>query len=108
MRNPNLLTEIATSSSTGERRRGGDEAEPRAKASVPAYRSFPTDALPEPIRGFVVAGAKIGGLEGLVVGWTIAVSIEGVCVCLIWVFAANLGISTNLSHKFAAAPPLQI
>jgi O-antigen/teichoic acid export membrane protein len=58
--------------------------------------------------GFVVAGAKIGGLEGLVVGWTIAVSIEGICVCLIWVFAANLGISTNLSHKFAAAPPLQI
>ncbi|MDB5500860.1 MAG: polysaccharide biosynthesis protein [Tardiphaga sp.] len=29
---------------------------------------------------FAIVGAKLGGLEGLVVGWTSAVSIEGVCL----------------------------
>jgi O-antigen/teichoic acid export membrane protein len=37
--------------------------------------------------GFAVAGAKLGGLEGLVVGWTAAVSIEGACMVLYWAYA---------------------
>lgn len=58
--------------------------------------------------GSMVAGAKLGGLEGLVIGWTIAVSIEGLCVGLVWTFAASLGISTSPSPEFIAPPPLQI
>jgi O-antigen/teichoic acid export membrane protein len=34
-----------------------------------------------------VAGAKLDGLEGLVVGWTLAVSIEGACAAFVIVFA---------------------
>lgn len=40
--------------------------------------------------GFVVAGAKLNGLQGLVVGWTLAVSIEGVCAALVLAFATTL------------------
>ncbi|WP_439923019.1 hypothetical protein [Nitrobacter sp. JJSN] len=58
--------------------------------------------------GFVVAGAKLGGLEGLVIGWTTAISIEGICVGLLWTFASSLGISTSPSPEFIAPPPLQI
>jgi hypothetical protein len=58
--------------------------------------------------GFVVAGAKLGGLEGLVIGWTIAVSIEGICIGLLWAFASTLGIPTRPSSEFVAQPPLQI
>lgn len=59
--------------------------------------------------GLVIAGAKLGGLEGLVIGWTIAVSIEGVCIGLIWMFAKNLGIPASTSREFATQPPqLQI
>jgi O-antigen/teichoic acid export membrane protein len=57
--------------------------------------------------GFVVAGAKLGGLQGLVLGWTLAVSIEGACLGLFWVFATKLGFAASPVNKFAA-PPLQI
>jgi O-antigen/teichoic acid export membrane protein len=58
--------------------------------------------------GFVVAGAKLGGLEGLVLGWTLAVSIEGACVGLVWIFATKWGSATGPVHEFTAPPPLQI
>ena len=44
-----------------------DEAEPiqpgRPAAGIERFQPFPTDALPEPIRGFVVAGAKAIGCD---------------------------------------------
>jgi O-antigen/teichoic acid export membrane protein len=40
--------------------------------------------------GLVVAGAKLNGLQGLVVGWTLAVSIEGVCAALVLASATTL------------------
>jgi O-antigen/teichoic acid export membrane protein len=58
--------------------------------------------------GLLVLGAKIGGLEGLVIGWTVAVSIEGLCVALLWIFAANLGFPINRSRELTTPPPLQI
>jgi O-antigen/teichoic acid export membrane protein len=58
--------------------------------------------------GSIVAGAKLGGLEGLVIGWTTAVTIEGLCVGLVWTFAASLGISRPPAPEFIAPPPLQI
>jgi O-antigen/teichoic acid export membrane protein len=39
--------------------------------------------------GFAVAGAKLDGLQGLVVGWTLAVSIEGTCAALVLALATN-------------------
>jgi O-antigen/teichoic acid export membrane protein len=57
--------------------------------------------------GFVVAGAKLGGLEGLVLGWTLAVSIEGACVGLVWAFATKWG-PAGAVHEVTAPPPLQI
>jgi O-antigen/teichoic acid export membrane protein len=56
--------------------------------------------------GFVVAGAKLGGLEGLVLGWTLTVSIEGACVGLVWAFATKWGLA-GTAREFTA-PPLQI
>lgn len=38
-----------------------------------------------------VVGAELGGLEGLVVGWTVAVSIEGMCLMLYAAYAASSG-----------------
>lgn len=38
---------------------------------------------------FAFAGAKLGGLQGLVVGWTLAVSIEGTYVAVMWAFATK-------------------
>lgn len=35
-----------------------------------------------------ILGAKLGGLQGLVVGWTLAVSIEGICAAL-WLTSAT-------------------
>lgn len=58
--------------------------------------------------GSVVAGAKLGGLEGLVLGWTLAVSIEGACVGFVWVFATKLGFAASPVHEFTPPPPLQI
>jgi Na+-driven multidrug efflux pump len=40
--------------------------------------------------GFAVAGAKLDGLQGLVVGWTLAVSIEGTCAALVLALATKL------------------
>ena len=57
--------------------------------------------------GFVVAGAKLGGLEGLVLGWTLAVSIEGVCMVLVWAFTAKWGLAGPV-QELIAPPPLQI
>lgn len=57
--------------------------------------------------GSMVAGAKLGGLEGLVIGLTIAISIEGLCVVLIWAFGTSLNISTSPPPDFIAPPPLQ-
>jgi len=41
---------------------GGDEP-PRPTARIEPYQPFPVDALPEPARGFVVAGAKAIGCD---------------------------------------------
>ncbi|MGX5800352.1 lipopolysaccharide biosynthesis protein [Bradyrhizobium sp. Arg314] len=40
--------------------------------------------------GLVIAGAKLDGLQGLVLGWTLAISIEGACAALILAFAMKL------------------
>jgi O-antigen/teichoic acid export membrane protein len=56
--------------------------------------------------GFVVTGAKLGGLQGLVLGWTLAVSIEGVCMVLVWPFATKWSLAGPVQEF--AAPPLQI
>ncbi|MDH2347392.1 hypothetical protein [Bradyrhizobium sp. SSUT77] len=40
--------------------------------------------------GFAIAGAKLDGLQGLVVGWTLAVSIEGAYAALVLAFATKL------------------
>jgi hypothetical protein len=58
--------------------------------------------------GFVIAGAKLGGLEGLVIGWTAAVSIEGICIGLLWIFVSPLGISAKRRPQLLTRPPLQI
>lgn len=47
-----------------------------------------------------VAGAKLDGLEGLVVGWTLSVSIEGACAAFVIVFATRLdSVSGPLSEE---------
>jgi O-antigen/teichoic acid export membrane protein len=58
--------------------------------------------------GLLVAGAKLGGLEGLVVGWTVAVSIEGICAGLVWAFASSFGISSSPPPELVTSPPLGI
>jgi O-antigen/teichoic acid export membrane protein len=57
--------------------------------------------------GFLVAGAKYGGLQGLVLGWTLAVSIEGACVGLVWAFATKWGLAAPV-REFTDPPPLQV
>jgi O-antigen/teichoic acid export membrane protein len=57
---------------------------------------------------FAVAGAKLGGLQGLVLGWTLAVSIEGACVGLVWAFATKSGFAAGPVHEGTVPPPLQI
>ncbi|MER8716061.1 hypothetical protein [Mesorhizobium sp. M1295] len=51
----------------------------------------------------VIAGAKLGGLQGLVLGWTLAVSIEGVCAALTLAFAMNLNSAGGPVHE---GPPV--
>jgi len=57
--------------------------------------------------GLLVLGAKLGGLQGLVIGWTVAVSIEGLCAALIWAFGTNPGFPAEPTRDLTA-PPLQI
>ncbi|MER8991404.1 hypothetical protein NKJ73_14820 [Mesorhizobium sp. M0074] len=56
---------------------------------------------------FVVAGAKLDGLQGLVLGWTLAVSIEGACAALILAFAMKLDSAAGPAHDRPTASPLQ-
>ncbi|RWM14438.1 MAG: hypothetical protein E5X53_28410 [Mesorhizobium sp.] len=56
---------------------------------------------------FVVAGAKIDGLQGLVLGWTLAVSIEGACAALNLAFAMKLDSAAGPAHERPTASPLQ-
>ena len=57
--------------------------------------------------GFVITGTKFGGLQGLVLGWTLAVSIEGACMVLVWAFTAKWGLAGPV-QELIAPPPLQI
>lgn len=56
---------------------------------------------------FSVAGAKLGQLQGLVLGWTLAVSIEGVCAALSLALAMKLDCSAGPVHEEPTASPLQ-
>jgi O-antigen/teichoic acid export membrane protein len=56
---------------------------------------------------FAVAGAKLGGLQGLVLGWTLAVSIEGSCAALVSAFATKLDSAAGPVHEGPAPSPLQ-
>jgi O-antigen/teichoic acid export membrane protein len=56
---------------------------------------------------FAVAGAKLDGLQGLVLGWTLAVSIEGACAALVLAFATKLHSAVGPVHEGPAASPLQ-
>jgi hypothetical protein len=40
-------------------------------------------------------------------GWTLAVSIEGACVSLVWVFATKRGLAGAV-RECTAPPPLQM
>ncbi len=55
---------------------------------------------------FVVAGAKLHGLQGLVVGWTLAISIEGACAALILAYAMKLDFATGPTHERPTASRL--
>ncbi|MDX8493048.1 hypothetical protein RFN29_15845 [Mesorhizobium sp. VK22B] len=57
--------------------------------------------------GFVIEGAKLDGLQGLVLGWTLAISIEGACAALILAFAMKLRPIPGHPHDRPSAPPLQ-
>jgi Na+-driven multidrug efflux pump len=57
---------------------------------------------------FAVAGAKLDGLQGLVLGWTLAVSIEGACAALVLAFATKLDSAAGPVHERRAPSPLQI
>lgn len=56
---------------------------------------------------FVVAGAKLDGLQGLVLGWTLAVSIEGAYAALILAFAMKLDSAAGPRARPTAPSPLQ-
>jgi hypothetical protein len=51
-----------------------------------------------------VVGAKLDGLQGLVVGWTLAVSIEGACAALVLAFATKWGYAAD-PMRLGSAPP---
>ncbi|TPL43629.1 oligosaccharide flippase family protein [Mesorhizobium sp. B2-4-6] len=57
--------------------------------------------------GLVIAGARLGGLEGLVLGWTLATSIEGVCAALTLAFAIKSDSAAGLVHEESPPSPLQ-
>jgi hypothetical protein len=52
-----------------------------------------------------VAGAKFAGLQGLVVGWTLAVSIEGACAAVVFGFATKLISASAAAHQAPAPSP---
>ncbi|WP_256806136.1 hypothetical protein [Bradyrhizobium sp. Bra64] len=54
--------------------------------------------------GFAVAGAKLGGLQGLVLGWILAVSIEGTCAALVLAFATKLDSAAGSVREGMARP----
>jgi O-antigen/teichoic acid export membrane protein len=54
--------------------------------------------------GFAVAGAKLDGLQGLVLGWTLAVSIEGICAALVLAFGTKLGSASGPANEGPAPP----
>jgi O-antigen/teichoic acid export membrane protein len=54
-----------------------------------------------------VVGAKLDGLQGLVVGWTLAVSIEGACAALVLAFATKLDSAASAVRDGPASSPLQ-
>jgi O-antigen/teichoic acid export membrane protein len=58
---------------------------------------------------FAVAGAKLDGLQGLVLGWTLAVSIEGACAALVLAFATKLDSAAPCARRPGpvAAPDLR-
>ncbi|RWX70965.1 hypothetical protein EN780_01660 [Mesorhizobium sp. M4B.F.Ca.ET.089.01.1.1] len=57
--------------------------------------------------GLVIAGARLGGLEGLVLGWTLATSIEGVCAALTLAFAIKFDSAAGPVHEESPPSPLQ-
>lgn len=57
--------------------------------------------------GFAVAGAKLGGLQGLVLGWTLAVSIEGACAAVSLAFTTKWNGAGGAAHEGPAPSPLQ-
>jgi hypothetical protein len=56
---------------------------------------------------FAIAGAKLGGLYGLVAGWTLAVSIEGACAALFLALAVKPDAAAGSGHETPAPSPLQ-
>ncbi|MGY8635123.1 hypothetical protein RAD15_21845 [Bradyrhizobium sp. 14AA] len=56
---------------------------------------------------FAIAGAKLGGLQGLVVAWTIAISIEGACAALVLFFATTLDSADHQVREGPASKLLQ-
>jgi O-antigen/teichoic acid export membrane protein len=56
---------------------------------------------------FAVVGAKLDGLQGLVLGWTLAASIEGACAALVLAFATKLDSAAGRVHGGPAPSPLQ-
>jgi O-antigen/teichoic acid export membrane protein len=54
-----------------------------------------------------VVGAKLDGLQGLVLGWTLAVSIEGACAALVLAFATKLDSAASAVREAPASSPLQ-
>jgi O-antigen/teichoic acid export membrane protein len=56
--------------------------------------------------GLVIAGARLGGLEGLVLGWTLATTIEGACAALTLAFAMKSDSAAGLVHEESPPSPL--
>ncbi|WP_342722766.1 hypothetical protein AAFG07_26455 [Bradyrhizobium sp. B097] len=54
-----------------------------------------------------ILGARLGGLQGLVVGWTLAVSIEGVCAALWLTSATKLVAGTDPVLQGPTSSPFQ-
>ncbi|UCI10464.1 lipopolysaccharide biosynthesis protein [Mesorhizobium sp. B1-1-8] len=56
---------------------------------------------------FVVMGARLDGLQGVVLGWTLAVSIEGVCAALTLALAMKPDSAAGPVHEEPTASSLQ-